>query len=346
MLFFFLVSHVSAMVWVNPFGVDDFAGRVFDISGESVGRGDWFWWFWLFFMDNPDNPERPKQLMILWTKKNVRSLECNGRRFEFEPWVGGVGDGAVAGWYFDGETMHHNMPLEKCQIRLDKDRITCEPDLASFYADSRECRVRAEGRFDFTLRGRQSHGFTRPAYSKDDFFGRMGYSLLAYNRFDLRGVVEGKHIRGSAFFQRVFVNAPIVPWYWGIFHFGNGGALTYYRPSIFGKSLRQEICFFDGVDMHVFDRMDVKRVEGGLPRFIVSGRNGSKELAFEVVPYAHSSWTLRSSPLHLFRTKLVYNEYPATIGSLSLTCAGKSILSQDALGGSVGNAEHTTGILI
>jgi len=334
------------MSWVNPDEVADFEQRVFDISQESMRYGAWLWWFWLFFFDNPGNPGRPRQLMILWSKKNVKTITCNGRSFDFRDTGKIIDEGIVAAWYFDGETMHHNLLLEKCPFTIGGGMLSSDSATPTrFSVDGKGSNVRIGDRFNFDLVGRSAHGFNRPTYFRDKLVGDMGYSLLRHNRLELDGVADGARVKGSAYFQRVFVNSPVPPWYWGVFHFQNGGVLTYHKPHILGMGLRGDIYFFDGEEMHVFTDMDVSRKEGVLPRFLVAGRNRTEDISFEVMPYSHSFWDFKSRPLNLFRTNLVYNEYPAKIVDFNLTVAGKPFTAEK-LGDSVGNAEYATGILL
>ena len=59
-------------------------GKVFDIENEPMPRGAWWWWFWLFFFDNPRNPARPRQLMVLWSTKNEKEIDCKAILVEKE----------------------------------------------------------------------------------------------------------------------------------------------------------------------------------------------------------------------------------------------------------------------
>lgn len=330
-------------------GPSDFGRKVFDIHGEERPKGAWWWWFWLFFFDNPKDPCRPRQLMVLWSTKNVREIVCNDLRIRLDhPDERGVLDGAVASWYFDGERMHHNFLLDQCMLNVDgRGLVSASKVPTSFTVQDGRCEVRIGDGMEFTTRPVGPHEFTRPIYHSNRFFGRMGYSILKWNRLDLDGRLSGMPVRGSAYFQRVFVNAPAVPWYWGIFHFENGGILTYFDLHLAGRSLSKDISFMDGSGMHEFRRMRVERSGGALPRFRVSGENEHEDITFTVRTYSHSSWTFRKRSLGIIPNRLVYNEYPAVIDDLTVTerGSGERTLTLADLGTSVGNAEHTTGLL-
>ncbi len=324
-------------------------GRIFDIKDEPMPRGAWWWWFWLFFFDNPNDPARPRQLMILWSTKNVREIECNGLRIRLgEQADRSRLDGAVAAWYFDGREMHHNFLLEQCGISVSGNGLSTDSGTPTTFAiDGERSTVRIGDDFEFVADTGGRHDFAMPTHHRRNIIGSKGYSIIRLNHLDLHGRAQGKPVRGSAYFQRVFVNAPSPSWYWGVFHFDKGGILTYFNPRFLGKSVKKDITLFDGGRMHEFRDIRVVRRGGKMPVFDVSGKDGEKRISFTVEPYSHSSWTFRKRSLGIIPNKLVYNEYPATITDLSLTDgkAGDAISLRD-LGRSVGNAEHTTGLLL
>ena len=324
--------------------------KIFDIESEPRPRGSWWWWFWLFFFDNPKDPSRPRQLMILWSTKNDRQIDCNDLKIRLNH----TGDrkrldGAVASWYFDGERMHHNFLLEPCIINVGpKGLSTYGPTPTSFAMKGQKSVIKIGDRLEFSTEPENHHDFAKPTFRSNSYFGGRGYSIWRLNHMRVSGMIDGAEVAGSAYFQRVFVNAPSPSWYWGIFHFEHGGILTYFNPHLFGKSFKKDVSFFDGSRMHKFADIDVavKGNGSGLPRFVISCENEAEKLGFSVDPYSHSSWTFRKRFLGIFPNKLVYNEYPAVISDLRLDekSTGKSIVLKD-LGVSVGNAEHTTGLL-
>ena len=127
--------------------------------------------------------------------------------------------------------------------------------------------------------------------------------------------------------------------------FQNGGILSYFNPSLFGKAIKKDISFFDGDKMHLFRSIKVRRSGGEAPKFDISAKSASEKISFTVEPYSHSSWTFKKKAFGLIPNKLVYNEYPATISSFELTGKAGEKITLEKLGKSVGNAEHTTGML-
>ena len=331
----------------------DLEKKVFDIKKEPVPRGAWWWWFWLFFFDNQDNPEKPRQLMILWSTKNVKEINCNDLKIKLtRNHNRNTLDGAVAAWYFDGEKMHHNFILEQCNININEEDKKLSSDSAaptSFSIDKTKNTIKIGNNFEFIAEPEYKNEFTVPTYHSNTYIFDKGYSIIRLNHLNLRGKVNNESIQGSAYFQRVFVNAPSPPWYWGIFHFENGGILTYFNPHLLGISVKKDISFFDGKKIHEFVDINVKRIDANgkeMPTFTVSGENENEKINFTVDSYSQSSWTFRKKTLGAIPNKLIYNEYPAVISDLRLINkeTGEKIGLED-LGRSVGNAEHTTGFM-
>jgi len=203
----------------------DFEKKLFDIKEEPMPKGAWWWWFWLFFIDNPKYPARPRQLMILWSTKNVKSIKCNDLDINISlPLNRKCLDGAVAAWYFDGEKMHHNYLLEQCNLVVsDKSLVSDSKIPTSFEIVNKVSTINIGESMKFIASIDEGHEFKEPTYTANNYVKDKGYSIIRGNRFKLSGEIEGEKVSGTAYFQRVFVTAPAVPWYWGIFHFKKGG---------------------------------------------------------------------------------------------------------------------------
>jgi hypothetical protein len=336
---------MSAKSKMNPV---NFRKKVFDIQHEPRPRGAWWWWFWLFFFNNPYNPKKPRQLMILWSSKNVKKISCNDLQIVLNHTDDRRNlDGAVAAWYYDGKKTHHNFVLEQCNLKITGNSLTSDSKIpTSFTTNGTQSIVKIGEDMEFVMDQLYDHEFATPSYHGKNFIGKKGYNILKINHQELGGIVDGKKIEGSAYFQRVFVNAPAVPWYWGIFHFDNGAILTYTNQFFFGKSIKEDISFFDGKKIHSFEQIKVMRKGGEVPNFNVTGENENETIKFTVRSYAHSWWTFKKRSLGFIPNKLTYNEYPAIVTDFVCknTEDGKTI-SQKVLGNAVGNAEHTVGYL-
>ncbi len=323
--------------------------KVFDIKNEHMPKGAWWWWFWLFFIDSPKKAEKPRQLMILWSTKNEKKMDCNSLKINFNhtPDRSRL-DGVVAAWYFDGGKMHHNYILEQCALNITQKQITSDSKtLTSFTITKTGSIINIGNDFEFITKPKNKHRFTKPTHHSHTYPGSKGYSIIRQNHVNFTGKLKNKPIRGTAYFQRVFVNAPAIPWYWGIFHFKNNSILTYINAHLLGKSFKKGITFFDGKELHEFIDITIKKLKQSPPTFKISGQNSREKINFTVNSYSHSSWTFKKKTSKIIPNKLIYNEYPATISDLKLTDkkTGKNLILNDP-GKSVGNAEYTTGLLL
>ena len=71
------------------------------------------------------------------------------------------------------------------------------------------------------------------------------FDILKIRRMNLRGHitngVEETEVKGSGYFQKVTISAPIVPpWYWGTVHMNDGSYLQYYMPHLGLPMLRRK----------------------------------------------------------------------------------------------------------
>lgn len=327
----------------------DFEKKVFDIKDEPMPKGAWWWWFWLFFFNNPKNPEKPRQLMILWSTKNEKEIDCNNLKIKLNhPIDRSKLDGAVAAWYFDGEKMHHNFLLEQCNIRISPKGLSTSSTVPTSFSLNKTKNIIKIGKgIEFIAQTSNKHDFIKPTFNFNTFVGNKGYSTLRLNHLVLKGKVRGRPVKGSAYFQRIFVNAPLPSWYWGIFHFENGEVLTYFNPHLLRRSVKKDIKFFDGKRVHAFKDIFIKKSAEKMPNFRVFGENNKEKIEFNVKTYSHSSWTFNKKFFGLLPTKLVYNEYPAFISEFKLlNKKSGEIIDIEKLGKSIGNAEHTTGFLL
>ncbi|MCK5023567.1 MAG: hypothetical protein KAS04_05315, partial [Candidatus Aenigmarchaeota archaeon] len=222
----------------------DLEKRVFDVKNETMTRGAWWWWFWLFFFNNPKNPDKPRQLMILWSTKNVKEIKCNHLKIKLDHDITNKTnlDGAVAAWYFDGEKMHHNFLLEQCNVLLKEHGLLSKSKIStSFTMKGKKSIVKIGKDMEFVATAEEKYDMTKPYHNSNTYIRNLGYSIIKVNHLDLKGKVDNKPINGSAYFQRVFVNSPSVPWYWGIIHFESGALLTYTNFKMFAKNFKKDI---------------------------------------------------------------------------------------------------------
>jgi len=330
--------------------------KIFDFSNTKPRSGTWWWWFFLFFFNNPKNPEKPRQLMILWSTKRDREISCNDLNIILNHDLekksrGKIIDGAVAAWYFDGEKMHHNFVLEQTPLIFSKNSLRAAK--SAIEVKGKKITVVVNKGIKFDLRLKEKNSFTMPTHDSKKMLG-FNYELLRMNKLDLTGVVDGKKASGSSYFQRVFLNAPALPWYWGVFHFKKGTALTYFKIHS-GRAtgeipLKRDVQFFYKGTLHRINKIKVRRTDkSGLPTFHVSGENKEKKFSFYVEAYSDSWWKFRKKIKGILPIKstFLWHEYPAVIKKFEFIDkkTGKKVTEKD-IGIGIGNAEHSFGILV
>lgn len=338
---------------------------LWSIDTHDAKPSTWWWWFWLFFIKDKQERENPRQLMILWSTKNCQRIKVNGLdvalNHDLLAQAGNKFHGAVASWYYDGKDMHEDFVLKECNLSLAGNGI--ESDAGTYsstistspISGDRYLTKIKQGSTDmrFTATPTQND-FAKPTNMKNTFFKKFDFKFFGINHFGLDGEIDGEKIGGSAYLQKVQVNAPSPPWLWGVAHFESGAGLTYFTPylgtAIFNKHkdsrldqikfpIKREIDFFDGKKSHLFNKARIREIQGGeTPAWQVSSKQGPG-IKFTVETYAHACW--RFEEKKILRNVLHYNEYPMRITEFKM-----GDLSLDDLGPNMGNAEHTWGRLL
>jgi hypothetical protein len=60
----------------------------------------------------------------------------------------------------------------------------------------------------------------------------MGYDILRIQGTKASIVIDGKEFEGTGYFQKVSVQAPTLPWFWGMLHFDDGSYLDWFMPHL------------------------------------------------------------------------------------------------------------------
>jgi hypothetical protein len=163
------------------------------------------------------------------------------------------------------------------------------------------------------------------------------------------------------------LNSPGVPWYWGIFHFENGGHLHYMIPHIGPSIFRSkpnprsrldwgEIYLSKTLDfyhpkhkkIYHFDNLKLTKdfTTKNLPIFKLTGSNAEgQRLEFSVKSYTRAYWRFEQKTT--IKTRIFfYNEYPVNITKLNIYDSNnKQIVTLKDLGDSIGHCEHSWGRL-
>ena len=377
---------------------------------EPLWHMTWDWWWWLVMLDDPDGDRWGKQLMVLWSTKDNDRVEVNGT-----PWMpkgrpgvddhgGMVLDGMVCAWWFDGQRMHEPYVKRTCNMIAMPDDHPSWPGtgegqgggaVAPLVSDDLSMGLHSDKRsFWLNLKGdREAVSEGAPASmalkltpwnpamsvarpSTATYAGSMGYDILRVHGTKVQGEIDGESVSGTAYFQKVCVQAPSPPWYWGVLHFEDGSYMDWFlphlSPTMTARTTRpwkrrdiQHIALSQGGLFHdathqrterfarvIVEKSVSRRVEGPhgehpgspLPTFNVHMWNGrtSIKLTVEAVERAH--WHFDQPTRGGVWSHLTYNEYPLDVTRLEIIDEfGKR--KRDDYGWIRGNAEHAWGVL-
>lgn len=321
--------------------------KIFDMRNLSFGRYGWVWWFWLFFFENPLDPKKSRQIGILWSAKNDANIKCNGMGMGTKDPLKEDGSlrGGVAAWYFDGLKMHDNLLLSKVKINQNSCNIFTTSPKTTFQFKNDVFYVNVEDKMKFEAKLENDNEFAAPSLKEHKHLG-FGYEMIGINKLDLKVMIDDEISEGSAYFQKVYLNSPPIPWYWGIFHFEHGASLSYFNPYFLSRSVKKDISFYDGEMLHRFKNITVKKTENSLPTFCISANEGGKSIEFLVETYSKTLWNFTKKRFFI-PIKFSYKQYPAKIIRFEFKDKQNNLrLSENDLGIGIGNAEHSRGILI
>lgn len=357
------------------------ANNMWDLD-LSRKKNSWWWWFWLFFIENEEFPQHPKQLAVMWSTKDCDRFKIHDLWWVREKDIRKVGNridfsGAIGAWYYDGNRMYEPAILDK------RDFVTEENDgngrlvtldnydyIFSSNPNGYNVRLKKKGfGIDFKLTGTKDI-LSEHDYTRNDFYKNYGYEILKIRRMNLKGRIETgskmKDVKGTGYFQKVMINAPIIPpWYWGTVHMNDGSYLQYYMlhlgPPMFRRKLSQtslldfgeryiskSMNFYFKGDDRFYKFKDVtisKRFnEAKLPVFTLIGKNDHQEIHITLNSYSRACWYFEQPAFRFIRTLMYYNEYPVVMSKFHLKSRSRTITAKD-LGGGVGNSEHAWGCL-
>ncbi|MCK4613400.1 MAG: hypothetical protein KAU14_01245, partial [Thermoplasmata archaeon] len=340
----------------------DIGERVWNLNLSERLKGlTWWWWWWIFFFDNPDDPAHPRQLMVLWSTKNCKGIKVMDfewkKRMEIirekDPVTGEKRlrfNGMTAVWYYDGKEMYDPFILKESDFRVQwKNSGELVPDTMDdlrFYGGPGNYSVRIQNLkkgMDFTFKlSPWSEFLSTPRYASRHYIGRYGYNILRFYGMRLKGTLttpkSREEFNGSAYFQKVMVNAPSIPWYWAVLQSERGHYIDYFRPHLGfqmfrrtekprtwldrnGISLSKGILFYNPETdtLHRFKNMTIRKsfIQGPkeeLPVFHVQGSNTEGErIRVLLESYSRAYWRFEQRFWGIFRSILYYNEYPVIL---------------------------------
>jgi hypothetical protein len=370
-----------------------------DLEGAVPGR-TWWWWFWLFFIRGGPEGAPPRQVMVMHTTRLASRLRVEGLdwRGAQPPRVeeGNPSDGSptrarftglAAGWYFDGARMRHPMLLQSNEYTLS-------------FGPGPEGSLIPEGRPDLEMHGdgarylvgaADTAGETRMTFeatpwspdlsahenSRARFFAGWNYSITRVPAMKAHGEIRSaggttETVEATAYFQRVRVNAPTLPWYWGVVHADPGLYIDYFQANLGADMLRRgpaprprldrsrianlgrgttlEVIDATRGAVHEFRDFAVHpRAREGAPSpdFVAEGESAQAKVRLALRPYAHACWRLEQRGRHFpFRHRLHYNEHPAELIEFEFLnrATGRRISLAD-LSNTAAECEHAWGTL-
>ena len=299
----------------------------------------------------------------LWKRRFEPSTQGNKTKFH----------GLICCWYFDGKKMWDPLFIVDTPISVWHTKkgggITgmVEKDY-SFYGKPEQYTVSLRNEsIDLNCRLTPvNKALSSPVHRVTHKPFGMKYEIYKHLLYDFQGEMmeenSFKKVKGTAYFQKVLVNAPAFPWFWGMFSTENGYYLDYMLPHLGPSAFRRKkshrsgldrspiyinpsIEFFDAgkKEWTIFTKTKIqKEYRKNLPVFKVKGNSSQAHIELEATTYSRAHWRFQqgSSKKRVF----YYNEYPATLTGFQYR-KGARKLNLDDLGHATGNCEHSWGSL-
>ena len=204
----------------------------------------------------------------------------------------------------------------------------------------------------------------------------MGYDILRVHGTRVSGTIDDVEVNGTAYFQKVCVQAPSPPWYWGVLHFEDGSYMDWFLPHLAPTitartsrpwkkrdikhiALSQGGLFHDAKHQRTerFARVEVVKEASPLteashgehpgaplPQFSVHMWNGRTRIKLVVQAVDRAHWHFDQPTRGGLWSHLTYNEYPLELRRLEIVDEHGKRTRKD-YGWAKGNAEHAWGIL-
>jgi hypothetical protein len=358
--------------------------KMWDLNtAEKLPGLTWWWWWWIFFIYNDEKPENPRQLMILWSTKNCDKIKVNDYLwkpgYEIKQKPGSLSfDGMTCIWFFDGNRMFEPFSIERSDssVKWKGEAGELKPHTENTYVfkgGPEKYKVQIEKddyKFDFQIYPWNDF-MSKHRFNSNHYVKKYSYNILKIYGNKLKGSIQTpalgkKKIEGTAYFQKVMVNAPSVPWYWGILHTEDGSYIDYFKPHIGPPMLRRtdrprsfwdfgELALNRGLQFYIkerdervmFKKMSIikKFTKDNLPIFSVSGRKGRSRIEFKLKAYSRAYWRFEQPWWGRMNSILYYNEYPVTLEEFHF-CDESGTIKREDLGYVAGNSEHSWGLLM
>ena len=390
----------------NRFGGDFSSLWSLDVM-PSINRLSW-WWYWVLVMiPHPSDPKRSRQLMTLWSTKETEAIRVSGHwwkpgsRMHKDEQGGFVIPGMVCAWWYDGETMFEPLTMRECRMAVLSDEHPLWPgegsgegagaivpieradtslgmlpgNKAMWMSLTSDKEARANGA-PTSFAAHLTPWWGPPSeltYRNNEVALGMGYDILRLQGMKSRLVVDDEEYEGTAYFQKVTVQAPSVPWFWGMMHFEDGSYMDWFIPhltplstakddtpwrkrDIFRRPLKTAGVFHDRVRGRTedFENCEVELSESNsgmrdsqghpLPEFRVRVWNDRTRISLDIRAASRARWTFDQPTRGGMVSHLTYNEYPLEVERIEIQDERGRRTLED-YGWIHGNAEHSWGFL-
>ncbi|RAH16538.1 MAG: hypothetical protein CMB56_000390 [Methanobacteriota archaeon] len=366
----------------------------------------WDWWWWIVMWPSKKYPDRSEQLMILWSTKETPAILVNNK-----PWIAAAKPnsneenlvtlpGMTCGWYYDGERMYEPLVFKNERIvsissqhedwKTDSSSggavITLTDQLLStgLTDDKKKFWIRLESdenavengapqKFEIEMRPWNA-ALSKARRSFQKYQKNLGYDIIRIHGCKAEGKYDNEVIEGSAYLQKVRVQAPTIPWYWGFLHFSDGSYIDWFIPHIsplaFSSSdkswqmkdfleisLSKAALFHDAERQRTekFKKLKLKKSKSNyliekndekeiLPRFEIEMWNGRTMIVLTLDAISRAYWSFDQPTRGGMISHLCYNEYPLKVAGIAIQdeIGIRTIKHWDWIHG---NAEHSWGIL-
>ena len=171
---------------------------------------------------------------------------------------GHVIPGMVCAWWYDGKRMFEPLVIRECRMAVVDDKHPLWPGRGAgegagalvpildedfslgmrpgnesiWLCLTSDAEARAKGSpTSFEAELEPWWGPPSTLTYKNNLYGLgMGYDILRLQGTKLKLKVDDEEFEGTAYFQKVSVQAPSFPWYWGMLHFDDGSYIDWFMP--------------------------------------------------------------------------------------------------------------------
>ena len=372
-------------------------------------RLSWWWWWVILFIPDPDNPSRSRQLMVLWSSKETPAIRVNdhwwkpGSRMRVDENRGHVVPGMVCSWWYDGKEMHEPLLMKECKMFSLDDKHPLWPiegngegsgaviplvddDLSlgltkgnkKFWLNLTSSEAAQKKGAPKSFKAELTPWWGPPSkltYKNNVFFSDMGYDILRIQGTKASIKIDNEDFEGTGYFQKVSVQAPTSPWFWGMLHFDDGSYLDWFMPhlsfsclnmddkpwklrdifrnpkigsGIFHDANRDKTEEFKNCEVELIEPVNEEILTDNdgnkLPKFRVRLWNETTKISLEVRAASRAKWTFDQPTRAGMVSHLTYNEYPLELLRI-LISDEQGLRTKNDYSWIHGNAEHSWGLL-